>query len=643
MATLPEATITLSESSGGFAGSTGYCVVAGCVNTNADLVPRVFASTAGLLAEYGYSDAVDYASMHFDEANTPVIFIGLPVVTAGSVGSQNNQAVTGTSAISVAASAGGIMSATSGIVEVLTGTTVGTDQIVLSVSLDGGMTTQNFRLGTALTLVLPYVGITLNFTVGTLNVGDIFTFETTAPMWGSTAMTSVQNALAGQQNLARSWMIIGDLPSSTFAGYVQTAVDAYCTADQRYTYARAEVAGIYPLPAKSQLTIKSSPGYTSMAFASSGHTITRGTGSFITDGFAVGDTVSALGTVDNNGVIGVITVLTATVMTFGSGVVDETGPTTGVVLTGSEELTFAATTITRSGSTGSFLKDGFAVGQNIVISGTTANNGAFGPITAVTATVMTVGTADWTVEVDPSNTTVITQSETIGAWVASQSATFAASGDNRVDLAFGHGFKQSPITGWEFRRPAAWAASLREYQHDVQIPCWRKADGPLQGWSITDANGNVVEFDERYDGGALAGRFTCLRSYGNGPLGAFVALSLTRDTDGALLSRTHNMAVANLASTVVQAETENQIGQVLQLNSDGTGTKASLSIIEQRVNTQLQINLLQQFSEGPRASSAVWSASKTDILNVPGATLNGTLALNLNGTIEKIATSVNVT
>ena len=103
------------------------------------------------------------------------------------------------------------------------------------------------------------------------------------------------------------------------------------------------------------------------------------------------------------------------------------------------------------------------------------------------------------------------------------------------------------------------------------------------------------------------------------------------------------MAVANLASTVVQAETENQIGQVLQLNSDGTGTKASLSIIEQRVNTQLQINLLQQFSEGPRASSAVWSASKTDILNVPGATLNGTLALNLNGTIEKIATSVNVT
>jgi hypothetical protein len=183
---------------------------------------------------------------------------------------------------------------------------------------------------------------------------------------------------------------------------------------------------------------------------------------------------------------------------------------------------------------------------------------------------------------------------------------------------------------------------VREYGHDLQIPCWRKADGPLDGWDMTDGAGQVVEFDERTDGGALDGRFTCLRTWSNGPNGAFVALSLTRATEGSLLSRTHNMAVANLACTVTQAETEHAIGQVLVLNSDGTGDVASLQKIEERVNTALQKELLQAKPEGPRASKAVWSASRTDVLNTPGAELTGTLVLLLNGTIERVTTRVRV-
>jgi len=133
-----------------------------------------------------------------------------------------------------------------------------------------------------------------------------------------------------------------------------------------------------------------------------------------------------------------------------------------------------------------------------------------------------------------------------------------------------------------------------------------------------------------------------LRTYGNGPEGAFVALSLTRATEGSLLSRTHNMAVTNVACSVVQAETENAIGQVLVLNADGTGSTDSLQKIEERVNTSLQINFLQDKGEGPRASMAVWSASRTDVLSVPGAELHGVLALLLNGTLEKISTRVRV-
>ena len=44
-------------------------------------------------------------------------------------------------------------------------------------------------------------------------------------------------------------------------------------------------------------TVVGSPG---LQFAASGFTITRGSGSFLTEGFAVGQTVTISGTTDNN-------------------------------------------------------------------------------------------------------------------------------------------------------------------------------------------------------------------------------------------------------------------------------------------------------------------------------------------------------
>jgi hypothetical protein len=60
------------------------------------------------------------------------------------------------------------------------------------------------------------------------------------------------------------------------------------------------------------------------------------------------------------------------------------------------------------------------------------------------------------------------------------------------------------------------------------------------------------------------------------------------------------------------------------------------------VNSALQVALLQDKAEGKRASSAVWRASKTDILNIPGAELTGVLDLQLNGTLEKLTTAVRI-
>jgi len=456
-------------------------------------------------------------------------------------------------------------------------------------------------------------------------------------MWGSTAIATAEAALVGQQQLSRSWLVCGDVPTSTFANYILTQANAYASASERFVYARASIYDRTPLGANAQVQVKKSDSSV-ITFTST--TATRASGSWISDGFAVGDMVTFAGTISNN-VTEAITVLTATVLTVASGFASEVAPSSATAVA-SEEITFAASTITRT--TGSWINDGFAVGDTVTVAGSVSNNGAeAGPITALTATVMTFASGLTAEGPKPMAGITVTQTLTMGAWMSAADIAFATiDASPRISLSAGRAVVQSPITGWILRRPAAWAASCREYTHDVQVPTFRKADGPLDGFSITNANGVVVEFDERVNGGGLAGRFTVLRSWANGPLGAFVALDLTRDTDNAFLSRTQSIAVADVACTTVQASTELAIGQVLELNADGTGTTASLGQIAERVNDDLQIALLQQFAEGPRASSAVWTPSATDVLSVPGSTLHGVLALELNGVLEQIATQVQV-
>jgi hypothetical protein len=647
MAVLPNATLTINEEAGGFASGDSYIVIMSPVSKSADYVPRVFASAAGLLSQYNYSPGIDYCAMHFGETGLPVIFVGLPISVPGVIVRQDQSGVTGTSQVSIAVGSSGSMEKTSGVLVVAPGGggTIGTSQILFNLSCDGGATSQPVRLGTNTSYTIPSLGLVLSFGAGTLNVGDTFAWTSTAPMWGSTAMTTALAALQAQQNLSRSWLIDGEVPSSTYANFVVTAATTYATQSQRYTFARAQVADFLPLPESSRLQAQMT-GAPALTFAATGHTITRATGSWITDGFQTGDLVTVAGSTANNGVVGACTVTSATVLTFSAGVVNESdtaGSTTTV--TSSPAITFAASGQTVTRSRGSFLTEGFAVGQMVTYAGATntANN-LTAAISALSATVMTFASGSGITNEGPDAMSGVYCAvvQTFGGDVALQTTNYGAVNSSRIDLGYGHGTKQSPLTGWLFRRPVEWAASLREYQHDVEIATYRKSDGVLLGWEITDDNGNIVEYDETTDGGALAGRFTCFRTYENGPLGAFIALSLTRDTDGSILSRTQNATAANLASTICQTATENAIGQTLILNPDGTGTSASLSLLEKTVNKSLQVNLLGQYEEGPRVSGAVWAASRTDILSSPGATLNGTLTLNINGTIEQIATQANV-
>ncbi len=650
MAELPSASVVIDDEAGAFGGGTGHIVVMSCVQQNADLTPRVYGSTKSLLAQHGYSPGASYVAMHIEKTRKPIIFIGLPTVTAGTIGRQNSTGVTGTSAITVAAGAAGVLEEVDGVVTVTKGGTIGAAGIELSISMDGGRIAKPVRLGTATSYTIPYVGLILNFGAGTLVAGDVYTFSSTAPLWDGTGIQDAREALATQLKLARSWMVIGDVPTSTLASAVVTQANAYETENQRFVYARIGVRDRLPLASLAKVTkrMTGAPNITFAEVGGTGDTITRSAGSFIADGFAVGDIITVTGAVASSGannVTGPIASLSATVITLGTTDLVAEGPIGGVSISASPGLIFAEVgasgdTITRS--SGSWLADGFRVGDTVTIAGTVSNN-VTGAIAALSATVLTFGTTDLAAEEIRSDLVTIGKGETMAAWVASLDAEFGAiDSQKRIDIAIGRARKVCPITGWSFRRPAAWHLSIRENEHDLHIPTFRKADGPLDGVDLEDDDGLVVEFDQRTDGGGLEARFSCLRTFGNGPRGAFAALSLTRASEGSLLSRTHNMAVANLVCSVTQAETENAIGQVLVLTDEGKGTDASLALIEERVNSSLEIAVLQQRTEGQRASKCVWRERRDDILNIPGAELTGVVDLNLNGTLEKISTSVRI-
>ncbi len=645
MASLPEATVTVDSEAGAQGGGTDLVAIFAAVAQNADVRPRMFSSSKALLTKHLYSPGASYVAHHIEETKKPVLFVPLPIVTAGTVGSKDASGNTGTSVVSVAAASGGILEETSGSVKVVKGGVAGTDQIVLGVSLDAGRNYKNARIGTALSYTLPYVGLVLSLKAGTLIEDDIvLTWETTAPRWDQAGLQAGRLAMAAQKQLVRTFLVVGDCINSGDATDILTEVNAYESSNNRFVEARAQVPDRKRAAKMSRVkaVMTGTPSLTFAEVGATGDTITRDVGSWITDGFAVGDVITVTLSASNN-VTGPIASLSATVITLGTtDLVAEVTAAAKVVA--SNGITFAevgatADTITRTA--GSWIADGFKAGDEINVTGTALNNVAAATLVTVTATVLTLGTTDLAAEVIGSHSISITtdeQSKTDA--VSDNDAAFAAvDAQKRIDLGHGRGFKKCLITGYLYRRPFQWAASLREYQHDVHIPTYRKEDKPCVGWSLEDAEQITVEHDERQDGGALAARFSCFTTFSNGPSGPFVALSLTREVEDSVLSRTHNMAVANVACSVIQSYTENAIGKVLQVNKDGTGTAASLKALEEGANTQLQMTLLQPGKEGPRASGAEWTASRTDVLK-PNGILHGTLILDVNGTLERIETSV---
>lgn len=648
MATVPKARTTLSDVAGAVASGTDTICVIAPVATSPDIMPRQYGNASAILAQHGYADGVEYADYHATKTGKPIIFIGLPIATPGVVSRVDVSGNTGSSVVSVTAGAPGVLGYHEGLVVVDRGGIVGTDQIRLFVSLDGGRNSKSVKLGTGTSYVVPFVGVTIAFGAGTLVANDVvIQWVGSSPRSDASGWAAARAVLGSQLRFFRSLMLIGDLQTHTEAQALLDQIAAYRSVNERFIYARAAIKDRNPAGAFLSKIVARMTGAPALTFANVGSadTATRAAGSWLTDGFQPGDVVTFAGSASNN-VTGPIVSLTATVITFGAVTsLTNEGPVSNVTAVGSPGVVFAATTITRN--RGSWTDDGFRASDLITIAGSVSNNITGLAISAATTLVLT--TTGRTAETVASSALTVTAGQTKAAWMAAaeleyETVTGGADGF-RIDLSAGRGRYTSGLSGWAFRRPAAWFASAREYQHDLHIPVWAKQDGPV-GADLYDDDGALVEWDDRdsVDGGAAsAARFTSLRTWGNGPAGAFITQSLTRGDEGSLTSFTHNVAVINHAMTVCQLNTEYIVGRVLTLNQDGTGTTDALSTIQKFVNDALERELLvNKFGEGPRLSSAVWTPSPTDNLNVPAAAMTGVLKLLLNGTIHDVITTVRI-
>lgn len=651
-AELPSASTRIDETSGPVAAGTKYCAVIACVPTAADSVPRIYGNAAAIYAAHEYSEGVDYAALHMQKTKKPILFVPVPIATPGVIGRVNQSGNTNTSVVSAAVGGSGSLDECDVKITVEKGGVVGTDQIQIGVSLDGGRSKKTVKLGTANSYVIPYVGHTLSFGAGSLTTGEtVLTYHSTAPMWDSDGMTAAKTGLANQLKQVRSWQIIGDIANSTFAGYITTAVNGYETTDERYVQAKASLRDRQPYASLSRSIVRmtGNPNLTFAEVGATGDTITRASGSWVTDGFAVGDAVTVSGSASNNFTDAKVTGVTALVLTLDTQDLTAEGPVGNVTVTAEVGLTFAevgATGDTITRNRGSWLDDGFRIGDKLAITGTVSNNiTAVAGLTAVTATVLTLDTDDLTAEFIGAYGVIITAGETKAQHVASLDAAMSSVASQiRLELGFGRGRILSPFLGGMMRRSASWHDNLRAYQHDVHIATWQKDLGPLDGVDIYAADGITLdEFDERVDGGALAAGFTCLRSWSNGPKGAFVAKCLTRGDPASILSQAWAMAVVNVAQATAQAAAEDAIGASLILNADGTATGESLNAIKKRVDSALARELLaNRENEGQRASLASWTPHTDDDLSGPDATLNAVLALTLRGVLVHINTKLTV-
>src|SRR5262249_17260450 len=118
--------------------------------------------------------------------------------------------------------------------------------------------------------------------------------------------------------------------------------------------------------------------------AGTADTITRSGGSWINDGFMVGDTITVTGTASSDGTYHIAS-MSATVLTL----VETRGLHVETLNNAGQTSVAGPGTDTITRSAGSWVTEGYQAGQSITVTGTAGNNGTY-EIIGVTATTLTL-------------------------------------------------------------------------------------------------------------------------------------------------------------------------------------------------------------------------------------------------------------
>lgn len=655
MATLPSARVLQATTGGGVGkGSLILCVMS-CTQ-NGQLTARQYSRIQEILDDHGYSEGVEAAAHNVERNSLPVLFIGLETATAGSVGPVDTTGVTGTASPSFS---GTPYDDEKLQIEIVDGGTLGTAGISFRVSRDDGTSFGGtIRLGTSLTYAIPGTGITITFgaTGRTLVADDVMKATCFAPMWNAAGLSAGFDLMRNQSVRPRIILLCGDVDDTTDVQDVLDEIGAVETEAQQYTRvlfsARPRFVDAAMQKTKG-LTAGSSTATGDLVFAASTHTITRTSGSFVTDGFVVGQSVTVAGSLSNNGVTGVLTVVSALVLTFGSGVVNETvtnGVGTTVTGAGPGDIDFAATTITRN--VGSFITDGFKVGMMVTIDGSATNDGStFGPLTTVSATVLTATSgALLTASNESALVVAITGSEPKSTARAAFNTIVGSTPStqkigHRGAIGYARLRRKSPVNSTRKMRPVAWAVACRVMGHQENTSPSRMDLGGLEGWTMHDNNG-VLEaqaHDERVEGGILAMRGLCATTDTELP-GNFLALPVTLDDDDASLSRLPVGLVCDVAARIAKRETTLLLSSDVVLKNDGTGfiKEGDALKIEKTVTNRLRASLLTPGAESQRATDVTFTLARNVDLREAGAETPCEVLVTPKGYLEKVSTTIRV-
>lgn len=654
-ALLPGAESSLSESGAGVAQSLDLICVLSCSELGTDLSTsggtlRMYSNATDLRTDSGRGEGLEFVSFYIPDTKKAVLFGKLATTTAAAISNVDTTGVLGTSLVTFT---GTPFDDAQLQVSCEAAFTVGTAGGLIAYSKDGGVSwSGNIRVGTATSYAIPDTGVTVNFAAGTLVLNDVASCVTSSPKWGAQAITDAFTALKAFNALPRAVIVLGDISDTTHLQAITTAILDYETSVNRFSRVICQARDYYAQAVfqGGEARYANLTGQT-VTIAASGETYTRSAGSFLVDGFQVGDEVTWAGFSNsaNNGPQ-VITTLAGTVMTCsGSTLVNEStvANTTCSTVGDGEAITVAASgkTYTRSGTLASFITEGFKVGQTVIFSGfsNTANNGPH-VLTTVTAGALTA--AEVLVDEATKYQIKATANETDSNWRASIESIVGASPSSLIVshktlIAGGRARRKSNVDGFFKRRPASWPLLIRWMQKDVKTAPGRVEDQGLAGWTITKSDGTHEDHDERVDGGLLSMRIACLRTFAEiGINGVYVALAVTLDNDDAPMSRLQVGGVADVGSNIVQSETTKKLQSNLELKTDGTIQPYEAIRIQEGVLAELKKNLLATnlggTDPGPRASDVTFTLDTTVDLSQAGAKQPTVARIEPLGNLEQI-------